>query len=127
MMKKTVIIGGGITGLTTAFYLQELSHGEAEITLIESTPRWGGKITSAHERGFIIEGGPDSFIVQKGAVLELCHMLGLDDQLLSPNSTKRTTYVWSRGELHPMPEGMILMAPTHYPPIPTLTADFMAW
>lgn len=125
MMKKTVIIGGGITGLTTAFYLQELSHGEAEITLIESTPRWGGKITSAHERGFIIEGGPDSFMIQKGAVLELCHMLGLDDQLLSPNSTKRATYVWNRGELHPMPEGMILMAPTMI--LPFLRSRLISW
>jgi oxygen-dependent protoporphyrinogen oxidase len=125
VMKRTVIVGGGITGLATAFYLQELSHGEAEITLIESTPRWGGKITSAHERGFVVEGGPDSFMTQKGAALELCHRLGLDDQLVSPNHTEHTTYVWSRGELHPMPEGMILMAPTMI--LPFLRSRLISW
>ena len=61
-MTKTVIVGGGISGLATAFHLQEC--GPREYTLIEGSPRWGGKITTAHEHGFTIEGGPDSFITQ---------------------------------------------------------------
>jgi oxygen-dependent protoporphyrinogen oxidase len=70
-MKKIVIIGGGITGLATAFYLQEYARGAVDYTLIESTPRLGGKISSARENGFIIEGGPDSFLTQKTATLDL--------------------------------------------------------
>jgi oxygen-dependent protoporphyrinogen oxidase len=109
-MKNIVVIGGGITGLATAFYLRQYARGALDTTLIESTPRLGGKITSVRESGFVIEGGPDSFITNKTAIVELCRALGLDDRLIPSNSAEHTTYVWSRGRLHPMPEGMMLMA-----------------
>lgn len=123
-MKKTVIIGGGIAGLATAFYLQELGAGD--YTLIESSARWGGKITSKERDGFLIEGGPDSFITQKPAALELCKRLGLEGQLVgSNNGAKSTTYVWSKGRLEPMPEGMMLMAPTMV--LPFLRSRLISW
>ena len=124
-MKKVAIIGGGITGLATAFYLQQYARGAVDCTLIESSPRLGGKITSARQNGFIIEGGPDSFITTKAQGLELCRTLGLSDQLIGSNSSGRTTYVWSRGRLHPMPEGMMLMAPTMVAPF--LRSRLVSW
>jgi oxygen-dependent protoporphyrinogen oxidase len=123
-MKRTVILGGGIAGLATAFALQEC--GSTEWTLIESSPRWGGKITSAREQGFTIEGGPDSFITTKPAAVELCKRLGLKDQLTGSNTGKSaTTYIWSGGRLHPMPEGMMLMAPTMI--LPFLYSRLISW
>lgn len=123
-MNKTVIVGGGIAGLATAFYLQE--SGSVDYTLIESSPTCGGKITSTSRDGFIIEGGPDSFITQKPAALDLCKRLGLGDQLIGSNPGKQaTTYVWSGGRLHPMPEGMMLMAPTMV--IPFLRSSLISW
>ena len=83
-MSRTVIIGGGIAGLATAFYLQEC--GVTDYTLIECSPRLGGKITSAAHDGFLVEGGPDSFITQKTAALDLCARLGLSDQLVGSNT-----------------------------------------
>ncbi|MHB1023139.1 MAG: protoporphyrinogen oxidase [Acidobacteriaceae bacterium] len=124
-MKKTVIIGGGITGLATAFYLQEYARGAADYVLLESSPRLGGKITSARENGFTVEGGPDSFLTQKTAILDLCRALGLEDQLIGSNTTKSATYVWSREHLHPMPEGMMLMAPTMI--LPFLRSRLISW
>ena len=124
-MKKIAIIGGGITGLATAFYLQEYTHGAVDITLIESAPRLGGKIASAQESGFVIDGGADSFLTRKTVMLDLCRKLGLEDQLVGSNSAKRTTYVWSRGHLHPMPEGMMLMAPTMV--LPFLRSRLVSW
>lgn len=124
-MKKIAIIGGGITGLATAFYLQEYSRGPVDMTLIESAPRLGGKIASAQEKGFVIEGGPDSFLTRKAVMLDLCRKLGLEDQLVGSNSAKRTTYVWSRGRLHPLPEGMMLMAPTLV--LPFLRSQLVSW
>jgi len=123
-MSKTVIVGGGIAGLATAFYLQEC--GPVEFTLIECSPRWGGKITSASQDGFLIEGGPDSFITQKTAALDLCTRLGLGADLIGSNAGKSaTTYVWSHGRLHPMPEGMMLMAPTMV--LPFLRSRLISW
>jgi protoporphyrinogen/coproporphyrinogen III oxidase len=123
-MNKTVIVGGGIAGLATAFYLQEA--GTVDYTLIECSPRWGGKITSTQESGFLIEGGPDSFITQKASALDLCKRLGLGDQLVGSNTGKNAaTYVWSNGRLHPMPEGMMLMAPTMV--LPFLRSKLISW
>ncbi len=123
-MNKTVIVGGGIAGLATAFYLQEF--GSSNYTLIECSPTCGGKITSTSRDGFLIEGGPDSFITQKPAALNLCKRLGLGDQLVGSNTGKQaTTYVWSGGRLHPMPEGMMLMAPTMV--LPFLRSSLISW
>ncbi|HUZ05657.1 MAG TPA: protoporphyrinogen oxidase, partial [Acidobacteriaceae bacterium] len=124
-MRNIAIIGGGITGLATAFYLQEYTQGLVDITLVESAPRLGGKIISASENGFIIEGGPDSFLTQKSAMLDLCRGLGLENQLIGSNRAERTTYIWSRGRLHPMPEGMMLMAPTMF--LPFLRSRLVSW
>jgi oxygen-dependent protoporphyrinogen oxidase len=123
MNKRTIIIGGGIAGLATAYALHE--HG-CEFVLVESAARWGGKITTAREAGFTVEGGPDSFITQKAGGLELCRKLGLDDQLVGSNSGKAAkTYIYSRGQLQAMPEGMMLMAPTMI--LPFLRTRLISW
>ena len=128
-MTKTVIIGGGIAGLATAL-LPARGRSQVDCTLIERSPHWGGKIISAQQDGFVVEGGPDSFITQKKTALDLCHRLGLSNQLEGSSTGKNsTTYVWSGGELHPMPEGMMLMAPTMVLPLPTPLARLisLAW
>jgi oxygen-dependent protoporphyrinogen oxidase len=123
-MKNVVIIGGGITGLATAYYLQQYAHASFETKLIESSPRLGGKILSARQDNFIVEGGPDSFITQKPAAITLCRDLGLADQLIG-SSIGKPTYVWNRGSLHPIPEGMMLMAPTMM--LPFLRSRLISW
>ncbi len=105
-MKHIVIIGGGITGLATAYYLQRATRGSLKVTLIESSQRLGGKIATAREGGFIVEGGPDSFLARKTATLDLCRALGLGDQLQPARSGKHSTFVWSGRRLHALPMGV---------------------
>ena len=125
-MTKTVIIGGGISGLAAAYYLQEIAGENADFMLLESSPRLGGKITSDASGGFLVEGGPDSFLTQKSATLDLCRTLGLGDQLMGSNQTATpSTYIYSKGRLHPMPEGMMLMAPTMI--LPILRSHLISW
>jgi oxygen-dependent protoporphyrinogen oxidase len=121
----TAIVGGGITGLATAFYLQEYSKGTSDFVLIEYSAHLGGKIASDHQAGFLIEGGPDSFLAQGSAMLELCTRLGLDRHLVASRSTAATTYIWSRGRLHPIPKGMMLMAPGMV--LPILRSRLFSW
>ena len=73
-MRRVVIIGGGISGLSTAYYL--LKRGIPS-TILESRPRLGGVIQTEHVDGCTVEAGPDSFISAKPAALELIRELGL--------------------------------------------------
>ncbi len=114
MKKKIAIIGGGITGLSTAFFLQEKLKEQAisaDIMLIESDERLGGKIVSERAGDFMIEGGPDSFLSQKPWGLQLCRKLGLMDQIVQTNPIDKAIYILSQGKLQKFPEGMNLMVP----------------
>src|SRR5512143_2347494 len=118
-MRHVAIVGGGIAGLAAAYYLQTRGRGAVKYTLVESAPRLGGKIVSARENGFVVEGGPDSFLTTKPAALELCRELGLGDDLIGTNEAGRKVYVWSRGQLRAMPDGVMLIIPTRLTPFVT--------
>ncbi len=117
--KKVIIIGGGMTGLACAWFLQEKSRAAGrslDCTVIEAGPRWGGKISTERIGDFIVEGGPDSFITQKPQALELCKTLGLADQLIRTNSAEKTIYILTRGQLIPLPTGVSLLVPDRLGP-----------
>ena len=114
MKKKIAIIGGGIAGLSTAFFLQEKLQEQAlsaDILLMESEGRLGGKIISERVGDFMIEGGPDSFLSQKPWGLTLCRKLGLFDRIVQTNPRDKAIYILSQGKLQKFPEGMNLMIP----------------
>lgn len=117
-MKKITIIGGGIAGLAAAYRLQEeISAGtELEVTVLEAANQFGGKIATERSDGFVIERGPDSFISQKPAAVELCKKLGLGDRLVGTNKDQTKTYVYTGKKLVTMPDGLSLMIPTQFLP-----------
>ena len=84
--------------------------------LFERADYFGGKVRTERVDGFVIEGGPDSFIVEKPWPMELARKLGIADRLLDSNEDVRRSYVFSRGRLHELPEGLILMVPTRLLP-----------
>src|SRR5512147_2731435 len=101
-MTRIVIIGGGIAGLSAAYYATK-KIPDAQITLIESSDRWGGKITTDRvtfdDGQFIIEGGPDTFLATKPYATDLCKELGLGERLHGTNPKQKNTYVLSKGRL----------------------------
>jgi oxygen-dependent protoporphyrinogen oxidase len=114
-MKRVVIIGGGISGLAAAHHLLERNLESAEkinLTLLESRDRLGG-IIQTHERdGFLLEGGPDSFISEKPAALDLAKRLGLASRIIETNDEHRRSFIVRQGKLLPVPEGFHLLAPS---------------
>ena len=117
-MKKIIVIGGGIAGLAAAYRIQkEISAGTPlECILLEGGERFGGKIATERSEGFVVERGPDSFISQKPAAIQLCQQLGIGDRLVGTNPGAPSTYVYTGGKLLTMPDGLSLMIPTKFLP-----------
>lgn len=103
--KRIVIIGGGITGLTAAYYLQkEIRENELplDILLVEATHRLGGKMQTYKKDGYIIERGPDSFFKSNEYMHRLMEQLGLSNQLISNQSGEYCILV--NNKLYPIPK-----------------------
>ena len=113
--KRIAIIGGGVSGLAAAHRLIELRDEAGlpiEVTVLEAGSTAGGSITTMRRDGFLLEGGPDSFITQKPWGIALCRRLGLADSIIQTNEDHRRTFIVRRGRLHPIPEGFMMLAPT---------------
>ena len=113
-MKRIAIIGGGISGLSSAYALEQKRRDgvEVEYGLFEASPRLGGVLVTEHVDGCLVEAGPDSFLTEKPWASDLCRELGLGDQLIGSNDADRKTYIVVRGRLIEMPDGLMFMVPT---------------
>ena len=127
-MKNMVIVGGGIAGLSAAYHATK-KIPNANITLIESSNQWGGKIITDRvpfDGGhFIIEGGPDAFLATKTYATTLCKELGLGERLHSANPYQKNTYILHRNKLEPLPDGLTLMIPTNV--VAILKSRLVSW
>ena len=101
------IVGGGIAGLAAAFDLQNRG---LTVRVLEASSRVGGVIATERFDGWVIDGGPDSLLVQKPAAVTLCRELGIADRLVS-TLTPRTAFVLRDGRLHAIAEGSFLGFP----------------
>lgn len=116
----TVIVGGGISGLAAAFALQETASTRGlfcRCTVLESASYWGGKIVTHRIGDLVTEAGPDSFLSQKQAGLDLCTKLGLTDQVIDTNETRKKACVLRGGRLYELPDGLIAFAPRQWKPL----------
>ncbi len=126
---RIAIIGGGIAGLSTAWYLQK--QGLTNIQLFERDQRLGGKLLTKHVAlpddagALLVEAGPDAFISQKPWGLQLARELGLDDQLISTEPARHKVFVLHRGKPEPLPDGINLVVPTEFWPL--LRTPILSW
>lgn len=109
---NVLVVGGGISGLVAAY---ELGRAGVPVTLIEAGPRLGGKVGTEHVEGYVVERGPDSFLVGKPAAVQLCRDLGLAGALVPPRSPS-DVFVW-HGRLVPVPEGLGSGIPRAFRPV----------
>jgi len=119
---NVTIVGGGLTGLTAAYYL---GHAKPDwnITLYEQAPRFGGKIQTQRVDDFVVELGPDSYLSRKTEMTDLIYDLGLGDTLVS-NETGQA-FVYDKGSIHPIPGGSIMGIPTEM--MPFVKATLISW
>lgn len=112
--KKVAIIGGGITGLAAAFYLNRQENDRFDFTLFEQSERLGGKIQTVKRDGFVIERGPDSLVSRKPSGITLVKDAGLEADLV--NNATGQAYVLNNERLYPIPGGSVMGIPTELGP-----------
>src|SRR4029450_11847370 len=125
---RLAVVGGGISGLAAAHRAVELARERGlalDLALLEGADRLGGTIQSEPRDGFLVEGGPDSFISEKPWALALCRRLGVEDRLARTDDRHRSAFVALGGHLHALPEGFQMMAPTRLAPL--LTSPLFSW
>jgi protoporphyrinogen/coproporphyrinogen III oxidase len=102
------VIGGGISGLTTAYTLCR-QEPRVRVVLCEASARLGGVIRTDEIDGIRVEAGPDSWLARDPAVVDLCTALGLGDELVSPAVFGGV--VWSSGRVVALPRDFVFGMP----------------
>lgn len=100
-MDRIVIIGGGISGLSLAYFILEKDPA-ADIVVFESEKRAGGKIWTDRTEGFLCEGGVNGFLDNRPKTLELAAKVGIKP--LRSNDASRKRFIFSGNRLQPLPE-----------------------
>ena len=98
---RLIIIGGGISGLSLAYFLLE-RNPSLDITVLEAEKSAGGKIWTDKTDGFLCEGGVNGFLDNRPKTLELAAKLSLEPLRSSDNARKR--YIFSNNRLNRLPE-----------------------
>ena len=124
---RIAVIGGGMAGLGAARVLESARAQDPSVDwhLYEQDPRFGGKVHTVRRDGFVVEGGPDSAIIEKPWPITTAREVGIGDRFLDCNEDIRKSFVFTRGRLHELPEGIILMVPTRM--VPFALSGLISW
>jgi oxygen-dependent protoporphyrinogen oxidase len=113
-----VVVGGGISGLAAAW---ELTGGGLpdpdgpSVTVLEASPRLGGKLRTEVVAGRSVDLGPDAFVARRPEARTLCEELGLGPDLMAPG--KQGASVWARGRMRALPASLAVGIPTRLGPL----------
>jgi oxygen-dependent protoporphyrinogen oxidase len=98
-----VIIGGGISGLSAAYYLRHQLGDDATLTVLDQALEPGGKIRTRTLAGLPVDTGPDAFLARAPQLKSLIESLGLSGEIVGPAASG--AFIWSKGSLRPLPAG----------------------
>lgn len=107
---KVLIIGGGISGLTVAYWLHKSG---IDVTVLEREARPGGSIRTEREKGYLIECGPNSTLDLYREVDDLCEGLGIMGEKIFADRVAGNRYVLRDGRLRPLPMGPLQFLTTN--------------
>ncbi len=99
---RIVIAGGGISGLSLAYWLTENTERQLDVTVLEAEGRPGGKIWTDRAEGYLCESGVNGFLDNKPRSLELASRVSLEP--IRGDEAAKKRFIYSDGELHRLPE-----------------------
>ena len=123
---SVVIVGGGITGLAAAWYMEQAARSagtDLSVVVVERENVLGGKLSTLNEDGFIVESGPDGFLTRKPWALELAKEVGIADDVVYMQTTSAS--LLRKGRLHRIPPGLMGPAPASRRDV--WNASFLSW
>ena len=119
-MEPTIaVVGGGIAGLAVAYEIQERASrlpGGGEVVCLEASGRPGGNIRTLREDGFTCEWGPNGFLDNAPATLDLVRRLGIERRLLPSSVEAAKRFLFRDGRLRELPSN----------PVAFLTSDVLS-
>ncbi|MBN2636048.1 MAG: protoporphyrinogen oxidase [Prolixibacteraceae bacterium] len=101
---KIAIVGAGLTGLTTAYYLKKAG---VDVQVFEKTNRAGGVINTHHEDGFTFESGPNTGVLAQPEAKELFENLNGDCEIEIADAAAKARWIWKAGKWEALPSGLI--------------------
>ncbi|HEY5837093.1 protoporphyrinogen oxidase [Streptomyces sp.] len=107
-----VVVGGGISGLAAAW---ELARAGVRVTLLEASPRLGGKLHVGEIAGVPVDLGAESLLARRPEAIALAREVGLGDDLEPP--AVLGAGLWTRGRLRTMPQGQVMGVPGDLGPL----------
>ena len=102
-----VIVGGGISGLAAAFFLRDEA---VRVTVLEGSPRLGGKLSVSEIGGIAVDEGAEALLVTRPEGIALIAEAGLSDQRTVPGPT--SSAIWTLGALRPLPRRQFMGVPS---------------
>jgi len=102
-----VIVGGGIAGLAAAFFLRD---EPVRVTVLEGSPRLGGKLSVSEVAGVPVDEGAEALLVTRPEGTGLIAELGLAGDRVAPGTT--SSAIWTLGALHPLPRRQFMGVPS---------------
>jgi oxygen-dependent protoporphyrinogen oxidase len=111
-VKTVLVIGGGITGLSTMYQLskwKKAHQSDVRLILAEASSELGGKIRTVKNSGFVMEAGADSIVTRKANTMTFIEELGLENEVVY-NATGKS-FVYTEGELKPIPADSVFGIP----------------
>lgn len=107
MSRHFVILGAGISGLATAWFLKQEFSSNDRLTVIDQADRPGGWIQTIHQQGFLFEQGPRSCRMKGGQeTLALAESIGLANEVIAPHQDAQKRYIFHKKNLYPLPNNL---------------------
>ncbi|HUX69339.1 MAG TPA: protoporphyrinogen oxidase, partial [Cellulomonadaceae bacterium] len=113
--QRVVIVGGGVSGLVTAYLLARDGGPGVDVVLLETSERLGGKILTQDVAGHPVDMGPDALLVRLPAMRALLEDLDLTDAIVAPGASG--AFIWSRARLRPLPPSTLFGIPQKLLPL----------
>ena len=106
-----VVVGGGIAGLAAAFFLrgQAVNGTPVRVTVLEGSPRLGGKLSAAEVAGVSVDEGAEALLARRPEGTDLIRDCGLGDGLVPAGTT--SSAIWTRGAMRPLPRRQFMGVP----------------